>query len=156
MNMICEFFQVFFWWKYLTSQKKGWNTRKDCFWIITENPCKIIWGCRTCVGGVKTEVTNHLRKMFRSRTHKAAERVTAARINWLKQCRIYGGPGPRVPHHVHVLSHMCDICVPFRHFYRWKFFVDAFGSILCEYYLALWRNNCYTNWFSESQSGIWI
>jgi len=33
------------------------------------------------VGGVKTEVSNHLRKMFRSRTHRAAERKTAAWIN---------------------------------------------------------------------------
>jgi len=27
---------------------KSWNTRKDCFWIITKNPYKILWGCRTC------------------------------------------------------------------------------------------------------------
>ena len=33
------------------------------------------------VGRVKTIVTNHLRKMFRSRIHKAAKRNTAARIN---------------------------------------------------------------------------
>ena len=33
------------------------------------------------VGRVETIVTNHLRKMFRSRIHKAAERNTAARIN---------------------------------------------------------------------------
>jgi len=33
------------------------------------------------VGRVKIEVMNHLRKMFRSRIHKAAERNTAARIN---------------------------------------------------------------------------
>jgi len=33
------------------------------------------------VGRVKTVVTNHLRKMFRSRVHKAAERNTAAWIN---------------------------------------------------------------------------
>jgi len=32
------------------------------------------------VGRVKTVVTNHLRKVFRSRTQKAAERNTAARI----------------------------------------------------------------------------
>jgi len=32
-------------------------------------------------GRVKTLVTYHLRKMFRSRIHKAAERVTAFRIN---------------------------------------------------------------------------
>jgi len=30
---------------------------------------------------LKTVVTNHLRKMFRSRVHKAAERITAARMN---------------------------------------------------------------------------
>jgi len=40
-------------------------------------PYKILWGCRACVGRV---ITNHLRKMFRSRTHKAAERNTEARI----------------------------------------------------------------------------
>jgi len=33
------------------------------------------------VGRVKTAVTKHLRKMFRSRMHKAAERNTGARIN---------------------------------------------------------------------------
>jgi len=33
------------------------------------------------VGRVKNVVTNHLRKMFPSRIHKAAERNTAARIN---------------------------------------------------------------------------
>jgi len=32
-------------------------------------------------GRVKTIVTNHLRKMFRSRIHKAAEHNTAVRIN---------------------------------------------------------------------------
>jgi len=36
------------------------------------------------VGRVKTEVTNHLRKIFRSRIHKAAECNTTARINWDK------------------------------------------------------------------------
>jgi len=36
------------------------------------------------VGRVKTVVTNHLRKMFRSRIHKAAEFNTTARINWDK------------------------------------------------------------------------
>jgi len=30
---------------------------------------------------LKTVVTNHLRKMFRSRIHKASERNTAAKIN---------------------------------------------------------------------------
>ena len=44
------------------------------------NPYKN-WGSGTCVGRVKTVVTNHLRKMFPSRKHKAAERNTAARIN---------------------------------------------------------------------------
>ena len=34
------------------------------------------------VGRVKTVVTNHLCKMFRSRIHKAAECNTTARINW--------------------------------------------------------------------------
>jgi len=48
LNMICEFFQVCFWWKCLTSGAKSWNTWKNCFWIITENPYKILWGCRTC------------------------------------------------------------------------------------------------------------
>jgi len=33
------------------------------------------------MGRVKTVVTNHLSKMFRSRIHKAAERNTAARLN---------------------------------------------------------------------------
>ena len=36
------------------------------------------------VGKVKTVVTNHLREMFRSRIHKAAERNTRTRINWDK------------------------------------------------------------------------
>ena len=36
------------------------------------------------LGRVKTVVTNHLRKMFRSRKHKAAECNTTARINWDK------------------------------------------------------------------------
>jgi len=34
------------------------------------------------VGRVKNVVTNHLRKMFPSRIHNAAERNTTARINW--------------------------------------------------------------------------
>jgi len=34
------------------------------------------------VGRVKTVVTNHLRKVFRSRIHKAAQCNTTARINW--------------------------------------------------------------------------
>jgi len=33
------------------------------------------------MGGVKTVVTKHLRKMLRSHMHKAAERNTAARIS---------------------------------------------------------------------------
>jgi len=36
---------------------------------------------RLHVGRVKTIVTNHLRKMFRSRIHEGAERNTAARMN---------------------------------------------------------------------------
>jgi len=36
------------------------------------------------VGRVKTVVTNHLRKIFRSRIHKAAECNTTPRINWNK------------------------------------------------------------------------
>jgi len=36
------------------------------------------------VGRVKTVVTNHLRKIFRSRIHKAAECNTTLRINWDK------------------------------------------------------------------------
>ena len=39
------------------------------------------YGVAGHVGRVKTVVTNHLRKMFRRRIHKAAERNTAARIN---------------------------------------------------------------------------
>jgi len=35
-------------------------------------------------GRVKTVVTNHLRKIFRSRIHKAAECNTTPRINWGK------------------------------------------------------------------------
>jgi len=27
---------------------KCWNTRKNCFWIITKNQYKILWGYRTC------------------------------------------------------------------------------------------------------------
>ena len=30
------------------SGAKSWNTRKNCFWIITENPHKILWGFRIC------------------------------------------------------------------------------------------------------------
>jgi len=56
---------------------------KNCFWIISENPYKILWGAGH-VGRVKTVVTNHLRKMFHSRIHMAAERNTAARIYWDK------------------------------------------------------------------------
>jgi len=41
--MNCEFFQECC----LTSGAKSWNTRKNCFWIITENPYKILWGSRT-------------------------------------------------------------------------------------------------------------
>jgi len=33
------------------------------------------------VGRVKTEVTNHLRRIFRIRVHKAAERNTAGMMN---------------------------------------------------------------------------
>jgi len=36
MNMICEFFQVFLWEKCLASGTKSWNTRRNCYWIITE------------------------------------------------------------------------------------------------------------------------
>jgi len=36
------------------------------------------------VGRIKTVITKHLRKMFRSRTHKAAECNTTVRINWDK------------------------------------------------------------------------
>jgi len=42
------------------------------------------YGVAGHVGRVETVVTNHLRKIFRSRIHKAAERDTAARINWDK------------------------------------------------------------------------
>jgi len=48
MNMICEFFLVFFWWKCLSSGAKSSNTRKNCFWITTANPYKILWSCRRC------------------------------------------------------------------------------------------------------------
>jgi len=48
-----------------------------------------------------------------------------------------GGTRAQAPHKVHVLYRMCDMCVPHRHFYRDKFFVDAIGSILLEYYLIL-------------------
>ena len=82
MNTIWEFLQVFLLQKCLTSGAKSWNTQKKCFWIITEKLYKITWGCWTCVvGRVKTVVTNRLRRMFRSRMHKAAERNTAAWIN---------------------------------------------------------------------------
>jgi len=55
------------------------------------------------------------------------------------------GPHQRGPHHGHVLCHMCDMCVPRRHFYRGIFFVDAIGSISLEYYSILWRSNYYRN-----------
>jgi len=80
MNMIYEFFEVFFWYKYLTSREKSWNTRK----IASESLQKIrtkLWGCRTCVGRVKTVVTNHLRIKYFEVIHKAAERNIAARTN---------------------------------------------------------------------------
>jgi len=64
MNMTCEFFPVFFWWKCLTSGATSWNTRNNCFWMIIENPYKILWGCRTCVGRVETVATNHLQRFL--------------------------------------------------------------------------------------------
>ena len=38
-------------------------------------------GCKTCMGRVKTVITNHLRKTFRCHIHREAERNTTARIN---------------------------------------------------------------------------
>jgi len=52
-------------------------------WIITENRTKF-YEVAGHVGRVKTVVTNHLRKMFRSCIHKAVEWNTTTRINWNK------------------------------------------------------------------------
>jgi len=41
-----------------------------------------LWGCRTCVGRLITEVTNQLCKVLRSRIHKAAEHTIVVGINW--------------------------------------------------------------------------
>jgi len=57
-----------------------WNTRKNCFWIITENLYNVLRLQDMWV----TVVMKHLRKMFRTRIHKAAECNTTARINWDK------------------------------------------------------------------------
>jgi len=48
MNMIEYSFKCFSDRK-VTSEAKILNARKNCFWTITENPYKILWGCRTCV-----------------------------------------------------------------------------------------------------------
>jgi len=60
---------------------------KELLPIITENPYKILWGCRTCVARVKTVVTKYLRKMFAksytqgSRT-QCCSQDNIAKINW--------------------------------------------------------------------------
>jgi len=32
----------------LTSRATSWSTRSNSFWIISENPYKILRGCRRC------------------------------------------------------------------------------------------------------------
>jgi len=54
---ICNFFQVFFWQKCFTFGSNNWNAGKNCSWTITKCHYKVLWGCRTCVGRFKTEVT---------------------------------------------------------------------------------------------------
>jgi len=80
MNMICEFFEVCFWQKCLTS-----GQRVEIRERIASEPCQKnrtkLYEVAGHVGRIETVVTNHLSKMFRSSVHKAAERNTAARIN---------------------------------------------------------------------------
>jgi len=55
--------------------------KKTCSLIIAENTYKVLRDYRTCVDRFKSEVTNLLRKMLRSRIHKDAEHANAASIN---------------------------------------------------------------------------
>jgi len=57
-------------------QGKELKFGKNCSWIISESHYNVVWGCRRCVGGLKTEVTNLLRKMFNTqdnRTHDCGQ-----------------------------------------------------------------------------------
>jgi len=59
---------------------------------------------------------------------------------YLGQRRILGrpkGPGPGAPHHVHVLSHMCVMCVPLRHIYRGKNYCRKLLDIVTKQLLHL-------------------
>jgi len=47
MNMISENLRVFMM-EMFDLRRKELKCAKNCFWIITENPYKILWGCRTC------------------------------------------------------------------------------------------------------------
>jgi len=47
MNMIFENLRVFMM-EMFDLRRKELKCAKNCFWIITENPYKIPWGCRTC------------------------------------------------------------------------------------------------------------
>jgi len=80
MNMICEFFQVFFWWKCLTSGQRAEIRERVASQSLQKKRTKF-YEVAGHVGRVKTVVTNHLNKMFLSRIHKAAEHNTAATIN---------------------------------------------------------------------------
>jgi len=80
MNTICEFFQMFFWWKCLTSGKRA-KTRETIAFESLQKIRTKFYEVAGHAGRVKSIVTNHLRKMSRSRIHKAAERKTAVSIN---------------------------------------------------------------------------
>jgi len=79
--MICEFFQVCLFMIEMLPPGQRAEIRER---IASESLRKIRTKfCEVAghVGRVKTVVTNHLRKMFRSCINKATERNTAARIN---------------------------------------------------------------------------
>jgi len=79
--MICEILSSVFLIEMVDLRDKDLKYAKELLLNHYRKSVQILWGCRTCVGRVKTVVTNHLREMFRSHIHKAAERNTAARIN---------------------------------------------------------------------------
>jgi len=74
--MICEFFQAVFLIEIFDLPDKDLKYAKELFL----NPYRNSMTLQDIWVDVKL-VTNHLRKVFRSRIHKAAERNTPARIN---------------------------------------------------------------------------
>jgi len=78
--MVCEFFQVFFLVEMFDLRSKELKYAKE---LLLNHYRKSVQNSMRLqdVGRIKTVVTNHLRKMFRSRIHKAAECNTTARIN---------------------------------------------------------------------------